>query len=162
SGFVSGQKLPPLVLQGTKPGAQSGHKKHSTSLKQPFVSSKEATKGESSKAPTSSKTSHSKKRKESSSAMDSNPSQPPVSTHGMDKGAKNTSFDHISAGKGASSIARQVEEEESSRTIKLEDLAKLVSNAQTSFKDLDSPEDDPIIVVADIDEDKEDEVHATS
>ncbi|GJX45463.1 hypothetical protein Tco_0262139 [Tanacetum coccineum] len=54
---------------------------HSTSLKQPYVSSKEATKGGSSKAPTSSKTSHSKKRKESSSTMDSNPSQPPISTH---------------------------------------------------------------------------------
>ncbi|GKB06434.1 hypothetical protein Tco_0834667 [Tanacetum coccineum] len=68
------------VLQGTNPGAQPGHKKHSTSLKQPSVSSKEATKGGSSKAPTSSKTSHSKKRKESSSAMDSNPSEPPIST----------------------------------------------------------------------------------
>ncbi|GJX36574.1 pleiotropic drug resistance protein 1-like protein, partial [Tanacetum coccineum] len=43
--------------------------------------SKEATKGGSSKAPTSSKTGHSKKRKEFRSAMDSNPSQPPVSTH---------------------------------------------------------------------------------
>ncbi|GKD27664.1 hypothetical protein Tco_1233878, partial [Tanacetum coccineum] len=40
---------------------------------------KVATKGGSSKAPTGSKTGHSKKRKESSSAMDSNPSQPPVS-----------------------------------------------------------------------------------
>ncbi|GJY67875.1 hypothetical protein Tco_0470857, partial [Tanacetum coccineum] len=68
------------VSQGTKPGAKPGHKKLSTSSKQPSVSSKEATKGESSKAPTSSKTGHSKKRKESSSAMDSNPSQPPVST----------------------------------------------------------------------------------
>ncbi|GJY44583.1 hypothetical protein Tco_0432796 [Tanacetum coccineum] len=69
------------VSQGTKPGAKPGHKKLLTSSKQPSVSSKEATKGGSSKAPTSSKTGHSKKRKESSSAMDSNPSQPPVSTH---------------------------------------------------------------------------------
>ncbi|GKA80852.1 hypothetical protein Tco_0787544 [Tanacetum coccineum] len=68
------------VSQGTKPGAQPGHKKHSSSLKQPSVSSKEAIKGGSSKAPTSSKTGHSKKRKESNSAIDSNPSQPPVST----------------------------------------------------------------------------------
>ncbi|GJX34887.1 hypothetical protein Tco_0246444 [Tanacetum coccineum] len=219
---------------------------HSTSLKQPSVSSKEATKGGSSKAPTSSKTSHFKKRKESSSAMDSNPSQPPVSTpvdtgmhkedqqatggltslgvtseeraypqlssgmptfnlnkimfsasfiihsksasgcdaladstaeadpglsapndsipqqQGMDEGTKKTSFNHISVGKEASSIARQVKEEESSRTIKLEDLAKLVSNVQTSFKDLDSPEDDHVIVVDDIDEDEEDEVHTTT
>ncbi|GKE97443.1 hypothetical protein Tco_0020794, partial [Tanacetum coccineum] len=68
------------VSQGIKPGAKHGHKKLSTSSKQPSVSSKEATKGGSSKAPTSSKTCHSKKRKEFSSAMDSNPSQPPVST----------------------------------------------------------------------------------
>ncbi|GJX39876.1 hypothetical protein Tco_0254866 [Tanacetum coccineum] len=64
--------------------------------------------------------------------------------------------------KGASSIAREVEEEEASNTIKLEDLAKLVSNLQPSFKDKDSPEDDPIIVVDDSDEDKEDEVHTTT
>ncbi|GJX74411.1 hypothetical protein Tco_0313006 [Tanacetum coccineum] len=68
------------VSQGIKPGAKSGHKKHSTFSKQPSVSSKEATKGGSSKASTSSKIGHSKKRKESSSAMDSNPSQPSVST----------------------------------------------------------------------------------
>ncbi|GJU03419.1 hypothetical protein Tco_1113757 [Tanacetum coccineum] len=43
--------------------------------------SKEAIKGGSSKAPTGSKTDHSKKRKEYNSVMDSNPSQPPVSTH---------------------------------------------------------------------------------
>ncbi|GJU25662.1 hypothetical protein Tco_1164283 [Tanacetum coccineum] len=133
------------VPQGTKPGAKPGNKKHSTS------SSKDATNCRSSKAPTGSKTDHSKKRKESSSAMDSNPHQPP----GLDEGTKNTSFDRISigtdphvlvdqtqyvsegletiltqptTGKGTSSIARQVKEEESSRTIKLEDLAKLVSN----------------------------------
>ncbi|GKA50347.1 hypothetical protein Tco_0743420 [Tanacetum coccineum] len=81
---------------------------------------------------------------------------------GMDEGTKKTSFNHISVGKEASSIARQVKEEESSRTIKLEDLAKLVSNVQTSFKDLDSPEDDHVIVVDDIDEDEEDEVHTTT
>ncbi|GJY29561.1 hypothetical protein Tco_0405328 [Tanacetum coccineum] len=64
--------------------------------------------------------------------------------------------------KGASSIARQVEEDGASRTIKLEDLEKLVSSVQLNFKDLDSPEDDPIIVVDDSDEDEEaDEVHAT-
>ncbi|GKF79972.1 hypothetical protein Tco_0235540, partial [Tanacetum coccineum] len=62
------------VPQGTKPGAQTGHKKQSTSSKQPSVSSKEAKKCGSSKAPIGSKTGHSKKRKKSSSAMDSNPS----------------------------------------------------------------------------------------
>ncbi|GKC75305.1 hypothetical protein Tco_1126079, partial [Tanacetum coccineum] len=40
-------------------------------------------------------------------------------------------------------------------------LAKLVSHVKPSFKVLDSPEDDPVIIVADSDEDKDDEVHAT-
>ncbi|GJX05617.1 hypothetical protein Tco_0191533 [Tanacetum coccineum] len=206
------------------------HEKPTTSSKQPSVSSKEATKGRSSKAPTGSKTSHSKKRKESSSAMDSNPSLPSVSTpldtkmhkedqqatggptslgvtseeranpqlssghdvlvdftteadpglsapndsippqQGMDEGTKNTSYDHIFAGtdthvladqtksvsegleivltqptteKGASFTAIHGDKEEASNIIKLEDLAKLVSQIQPSFKDLDSPEDDP-------------------
>ncbi|GKA03180.1 hypothetical protein Tco_0675961 [Tanacetum coccineum] len=193
--------------------------------------SKEVTKGGSSKAPTGSKTIHSKKRKESSSTMDSNPSQPPVSTlvdtgmhkeeqqatggptslgvtsevranpqlsssmstfnlnepiysasfiihvesasgndalaasiakanpgnsvpsdfvpqqQGMNEGTINTSYDHLFT--------------ETSSTIKLEDLAKLVSHVQPSFKDLDSPEDDLVIVVNDSDEDEDDEVHAT-
>ncbi|GJT09733.1 hypothetical protein Tco_0856775 [Tanacetum coccineum] len=61
--------------------------------------------------------------------------------------------------KGASSIARQVKEE-ASRTIKLEDLAKLVSNVQPSFKDLDSPEDDPVIII-ESDAEEDDGIHAT-
>ncbi|GJR63001.1 hypothetical protein Tco_1505163 [Tanacetum coccineum] len=208
------------VPQGIKPRAKLGHKKHLTSLKQPSVSRKESTKGGSSKAPTSSKTGHSKKRKESSSAMNSNPSQPPVSTpidtgmhkedqqatggptslgvtsearanpqlsSGNDASAVSTAkvdpgnstlsdfvpqqqdqTKYVSegletvltqpiTGKGASSIARQVEEEEASNTIKLEDQVKLVSNVQPSVKDLDSPKDDPVIVVDDSDEDEEDE-----
>ncbi|GJU94806.1 retrovirus-related pol polyprotein from transposon TNT 1-94 [Tanacetum coccineum] len=44
------------------------------------IAEREATKGGSSRAPTGSKTSHSQISKESSSAMDSNPSQPSVST----------------------------------------------------------------------------------
>ncbi|GKD03397.1 hypothetical protein Tco_1178371, partial [Tanacetum coccineum] len=200
------------VSQGIKPGAQTGHKKPLTSSKQPSVSSKEATKGGSSKAPTSSKTGHSKKRKESISAMDSNPSQPSVSTpvdtemhkedqqatggptslgvtnkargnpqlssgmstfnlnepiysasfiihsesalgndalvvstaeadlgnsapsdfvpqqQGMNEGTKNTLHDYLFAGTNPHVLVEQtksVEEEEASRTIKLEDLAKL-------------------------------------
>ncbi|GKF21910.1 hypothetical protein Tco_0070548, partial [Tanacetum coccineum] len=123
---------------------------------------------------------------ELSAPNDSKPQQ-----QGMDEGIENTSLDHTSAGtdphvladqtksvseglktvltqpitgKGSSSIARQFEKEEASNTIKLEDLAKLVSNVQPSFKDLDSPEDDPVIVVDDSDEDEEtekDEVHPT-
>ncbi|GJW44366.1 hypothetical protein Tco_0073165 [Tanacetum coccineum] len=107
---------------------------------------------------------------------------------GMNKGTKITSYDHSFAGtdphvladqtksvskgldtvltqpltgKGVSLIARQVNEEEASNTIKLEDLAKLVSHVQPIFKDLDSHEDDPVIVVDDSDEEVDDEVHAT-
>ncbi|GJX65733.1 hypothetical protein Tco_0300076 [Tanacetum coccineum] len=106
---------------------------------------------------------------------------------GMNEGTKNTSYNHLFlgtdphvladqttsvsewletiltqpiTGKGASSVARQIEEE-TSNTIKLEDLAKLVSHVQPSFKDLDSPKDDPVIIVANSDEDEDDEVHAT-
>ncbi|GJT48999.1 hypothetical protein Tco_0975156 [Tanacetum coccineum] len=51
--------------------------------------------------------------------------------------------------------------EETSSIIKLEDLVKLVSDVQPSFKDLDSPEDDPGIIVNDSNEDKDYEVHTT-
>nr|GEU68083.1 integrase, catalytic region, zinc finger, CCHC-type, peptidase aspartic, catalytic [Tanacetum cinerariifolium] len=211
------------VSQGVKPRAKTRHKKPVTSSKQPSMSSKVATKGGSSKAPTGSKTGHSKRRKESSSAMDSNPSWLLVSTHVdtemhkedqqatsgptslgvtdekrsnsqlnfttevdpglfapndsippqqcMDEGTKNTSYDHISTSTdphGASSTAIYGNKEEASTfihddkevassTIKLEDLAKLVSQIQPSFKDLDSLEDDPVIIV---DESKEDEPNA--
>ncbi|GKD79617.1 hypothetical protein Tco_1342238 [Tanacetum coccineum] len=234
------------VPQGTKLGAQPRHKKQS-SLKQTFMSNKEATKGGSSMAPTGSKTSHSKKRQESSSAMDSNPSQPSVSTpvdpgmHKEDQQATGgpTSLEVTSearanpqlssgmsafnlnepiytasfiihsesasgndalavstaeadprnsapstdphvltdqtksvskgldivltqplTGKKASLIVRQVEEEEASITIKLEDLVKLVSNVQPCFKDLDSPKDDLVIIIEESDE-EDDQIHAT-
>nr|GEV41122.1 hypothetical protein [Tanacetum cinerariifolium] len=223
------------VPQGIKPGVQPRHKNQSSS-KQTFVSSKEATKGGSSKAPTGSKTGHSKKRKESCSVMDSNPRQPLVSipvdpgmhkedqqaTGGptslgdtrddasafstteadpgnsapsdfvpqqqdINKRTKNTSYDHLFVGtdphvladqtksvsegsdtvftqpligKGASSITRHVEEEEAFSTIRLEDLAKLVSNVQPSFKDVDLHEDDLVIIIEESDE-VENEIHAT-
>ncbi|GJX85170.1 hypothetical protein Tco_0335944 [Tanacetum coccineum] len=62
---------------------------------------------------------------------------------GMNEGTKNTSYDHLFA--------------ETSNTIKLEDLAKLVSHVQPSFKDLDSPKDDLVIVMIDSDKDMDDE-----
>ncbi|GKB86358.1 hypothetical protein Tco_0958630 [Tanacetum coccineum] len=62
--------------------------------------------------------------------------------------------------KRASSIARHVEEEEASKIIKLEDLAKLVSNVQPNFKDLDSPEDDHVIII-ESDAEEDDGIHAT-
>ncbi|GJZ20533.1 hypothetical protein Tco_0557123 [Tanacetum coccineum] len=173
----------------------------------------EATKGGSSKRPTGSKTSHLKRKKESSSAMDSNLSQTSASTpvvaemhkedqqatggptslgvtseeranpqlnsaeadpgkyapsdfipqqQGMNEGTKNTSYDylfigtdpHVLAdktysvsevletfltqpitGKGASSIARQVKEDEAPRTINDEDKESdevhAITNAET-------------------------------
>ncbi|GJV52377.1 hypothetical protein Tco_1448118 [Tanacetum coccineum] len=71
-----------------------------------------------------------------------------------------TVFTQPLTSKEARLIAKQVEEEEASRIIKLEDLAKLVSNVLPSFKDLDSPEDDPIIIV-ESDAEEDDEIHAT-
>nr|GEV56562.1 hypothetical protein [Tanacetum cinerariifolium] len=68
------------VLQGTNPGAKPRHKKHLTFPIQPSLSSSEATKGGSSKRPTSSKTSQLKRKKKSNSTMDSNPSQTLTST----------------------------------------------------------------------------------
>ncbi|GJY78393.1 hypothetical protein Tco_0484194, partial [Tanacetum coccineum] len=108
-----------------------------------------------------------------------NDSIPPQ--QGMDEGTKKTSYDHIFTGtdphvradqtksvnegletvltqpitkKGASSNAIHDDKEEASSTIKLEDLAKLVSQIQPSFKDLDSPEDDPVIIADESDEDE--------
>ncbi|GJV92640.1 hypothetical protein Tco_1540453 [Tanacetum coccineum] len=92
--------------QGKKPGAKSGHTKQSSS-KHPSVSSIEATKGGSSKAPTGSKIGHSKRKKESSSAMDSNPSQPPLSTPvdlGMHKEDQQATGDPTSLGATTSFI----------------------------------------------------------
>ncbi|GKD83334.1 hypothetical protein Tco_1350173, partial [Tanacetum coccineum] len=159
------------VSQGTKPRAQPGHKKHSTSLKQPSVSNKEATKDGSSKAPTSSKTGHSKKRKEEDQQENGGPTSlgvtsearsNPQLTSGMlafnlNKPIYSASFiihSESASGNDASAISiaksdlkksAPIKDEEAFSIIKLEDLAKLVSNVQPSFKYLDSPEDDPVI-----------------
>ncbi|GKB42229.1 hypothetical protein Tco_0887171 [Tanacetum coccineum] len=181
------------LSQGTKPGAQPGHKKHSTFSKQPFVSNKEAIKA--SFIIHSESASRYDASANSTTEVDpgkSSPSDFIPKKHGMNEGTKNTSYDHLFTGtnphvlahqtqsvsegletvlnqstidKGANNIAKQIEEVEASSTIKLEDLAKLVQNVQPSFKDLDSLEDDPIIVVDDSDEDEEadkDRLHATS
>nr|GEZ30382.1 hypothetical protein [Tanacetum cinerariifolium] len=171
------------IYQGTKPRAKYVHKKLLTFLKQPFVSSKEATKefasGNDVSVVSTTETDPGK-----SAPSDFVPLQ-----QGMNKGTENTSYDYLFAGtdlhalidqtksigdrletiltqpktrKGASFIAIQVEEEEASITIKLEDLTKLVSNVQPSFKDLDSHEDDHVIVVDDSDKDEEVEVHTTT
>ncbi|GKE15701.1 hypothetical protein Tco_1423278 [Tanacetum coccineum] len=160
------------VSQGTKPGVKHGHKKHSTSSKQPSVSSKEATEGGSSKAPTGSKTGHLKRKKESSLAMESNPSQTSTSTPVV---AEMRKEDQQETG-GPTSLGVTSEVRASPQRSSGDDVS-IVSTAEadpgksapTDFvpqqqsKDLDSPEDDPIIVVDDSDEDEEaDEVHATT
>ncbi|GJY48063.1 hypothetical protein Tco_0438019 [Tanacetum coccineum] len=175
------------VPQGIKPKAKPGHKKHSTSLKQPFVSSKQATKAsfiihsESASGNDASAASIVEANPGISAPSDFVPQQ-----QGMNEGTKNTSYDHLFVGtnphvlayqtksvsegletilaqpitgKGASSIARQIKEE-TSNIIKLEDRAKLVSRVQPSFNNMNSPED-PVIVVNDSDEDENNEVHAT-
>ncbi|GJX75130.1 hypothetical protein Tco_0313725 [Tanacetum coccineum] len=148
------------VSQGAKPGAKTGHKKPITSSKQPSVSSKETTKGGSSKAPTGSKTGHSKKRKETSSAMVSNPSAFSIDPHVLADQTKSVSegleifLTQPTTEKGASSTAIYGDKEEASSTIKLEDLSKLVSQIKPSFKDLDSPEDDVVIIINESDKDK--------
>nr|GEV51778.1 hypothetical protein [Tanacetum cinerariifolium] len=99
----------------------------------------------------------------------------------MDERTKNTSYDHISAGtdphvlanqtksvsegletvltqltteKRASSTAIHGDKEEASIIIKLEDLAKIVSQIKPSFKDLDSLKDDPVIIFDESGKDK--------
>nr|GEY61097.1 hypothetical protein [Tanacetum cinerariifolium] len=173
------------VPQGIKLGVKPGHKKHLTSLKQPFVSSKEVTKGGSSKTPTSSKPSHSKKRKEFSSAIDSNPSQPSVSTPvdtGMYKEDQQatgglTSLEVTIEARANPQLSSDMSALNLNKTIYSVSFiihsefasgndASVVSKAGADLGNsplnLDSPEDDPIIVVDDSDEDEEDEVHATT
>ncbi|GJV63045.1 hypothetical protein Tco_1473873 [Tanacetum coccineum] len=120
------------VSQGTKPGAQPRYKKKSSS-KQTFVSNKEATKGESSKAPTGSKTGHSKKRKENDASTvstteaaigNSAPNDFIPQQQGINEGTKNTSYDHL-------------------------------------FADLDSREDDPVIIIEESNKEKNNEIYAT-
>ncbi|GJS38495.1 hypothetical protein Tco_0563538 [Tanacetum coccineum] len=81
---------------------------------------------------------------------------------GMDKGIKNTSFDHISAGTSPHVL---VDKTQSASKGLETDLAKLMPNVKAGFIDLDSLEDDPIIVVDESDDDEDDkreEVHTTS
>nr|GEX83643.1 putative reverse transcriptase domain, ribonuclease H-like domain, retroviral aspartyl protease [Tanacetum cinerariifolium] len=139
--------------KGKKPSAKPGHKKQSS--KHPSVSDIEATICGPSKVPTGSKTGHSKWKKESSSAMDSNLSQPSVSTPVDPKMPK----EDQQAASGPTSL-RVIGEEgaypqlSSSMSIPqlkliLENLLLMIRylNNKADFMDLDFPEDDPIIVV---------------
>ncbi|GJR37788.1 retrovirus-related pol polyprotein from transposon TNT 1-94 [Tanacetum coccineum] len=111
------------VPQGRKPRVKPGHKKHSTSSKQPSVFSKEATKGVTSKARANPQLS-SNKTKSVSDGLETVITTPETGTSNVAKTSEEIKF-------GA---------------IKLEDLAKLVPNVKVYSKDLESPEDDPIIV----------------
>nr|GEW67672.1 hypothetical protein [Tanacetum cinerariifolium] len=141
-------------------------------------------KGGSSKAPTGSKTGHSKKRKESSSAMDSNLSQPPVCTpvdtkmHKEDQQAiggptylgvtsEERANPQLSSGNDASAASTAKVDPGNSTPSDFVPQQQCMNEGikNTSydylFADLDSPEDDPVIVVDDSDEDEDDEVYAT-
>ncbi|GKE27850.1 hypothetical protein Tco_1443234 [Tanacetum coccineum] len=180
------------VSQGTKPGAQPGHKKHSTSSKQPSVSSQEATKASTPVVTEMHKEDQQATGGPKSLGVTNEERADPQLNSGMlafnlNKPIYSASFiihsesasrydalaDSIAEvdlvksvprletvltqskiDKGASNIAKQIKEEEASRTIKLEDLAKLVQNVEPSFKDLDSPEDK--------EDDKREEAHTTS
>nr|GEV76282.1 hypothetical protein [Tanacetum cinerariifolium] len=163
------------VSQGTKPGAQTRHKKLLTSSKQPFMSSKKETKGVTSEAKANPQLSSGMSAFNliepiysasfiipSESALGNDASTASTTVVDLENSAPSDFVPqhHAYHKKRASSVSIQIEEETSS-IIKLEDLAKLVSHVQPSFKDLDSPKDDPVIVVNDSDEDEDDEVYAT-
>ncbi|GJY30744.1 hypothetical protein Tco_0414239 [Tanacetum coccineum] len=152
------------VPQGTNTGGNHGHKKHSTSSKQPSVSNKEATKIGSSKAPTSSKTSQLKRKKESRSAMDSNPSQTLASTPVVDEMHKGqhaigvpNSLGEVMLADSAVKLIWIMAYDSIHQQQGMDDETKNTSFVHIST-DLDSPEDDPVIVIDDNDEDEEDEV----
>nr|GEU81658.1 hypothetical protein [Tanacetum cinerariifolium] len=175
------------VSQGIKHGAKTGHKTLLTSSKQPFVSSKEATKGGSSKASSKDQqaiggltslgvTSEERANPQLSSgndasavsAADVSPGNSAPSdfvpqqldqTKSVSVGLEAVLTQPIT-GKRASLVDSKIKEE-TSNTIKLEDLEKLMSHVQPSFKDLESPEDYPVIIMNDSDEDEDDEVHTT-
>ncbi|GJU75183.1 hypothetical protein Tco_1272253 [Tanacetum coccineum] len=154
------------VPQGTKHGAKPGHKKQSTSSKQPFVYSREAIKCGSSRAPTGSKTDLSQKSKESSSTMDSNPSQPSVSTfvdtemHKEDQqaagdpsylGATSEEGAHPQLSSGSNPSVLVDKTKSAGDGLK---TAHTTSDTKSAFFTPHSPTDEPIIV---LDESEEEE-----
>ncbi|GJY54139.1 hypothetical protein Tco_0445803 [Tanacetum coccineum] len=172
------------VSQGTKPGAKTRQKKPATSSKQPFVSNKEATKvstlvdtemhkddQQATGGPTSLGVTSKLRAHPQLSSVDfiaeANPglsapnnSIPPQQVKGWKLSSLSLQQKREQAPllytviKKRPPTAIHGDKEEASNTIKLEDLAKLVSQIQPSFKDLDSPEDDPVIIVDESDEDE--------
>ncbi|GKF78599.1 hypothetical protein Tco_0234167, partial [Tanacetum coccineum] len=153
----------------------------------------QATSGPTSLGVTSEEGAHPQLSSDSTAKVDPETSAPNDSLppqHGKDEGTKNYSLDHIFACTNPNVLAHKTKsvsdwletvlatpetgtknaakpsEEIKFREIKLDDLAKLVPIVKADFKDLDSPEDDHIIVVDDSKEDekeeKNEEIHSTT
>nr|GEX07365.1 hypothetical protein [Tanacetum cinerariifolium] len=172
------------VSQGAKPRAKTGHKNPATSFKQTLVSSKEVKKGGSTKAPTNftakadpglSAPNNSIPLQQGMDEGTKNTSYDHISagtdsyvladqTKSVSKGLetvltqptieKGVSSNVIHGDKEEAFTAIHDDKQKASSIIKLEDLAKLVSQIQQSFKDLDSPEDYPVINVDESDKDE--------
>nr|GEU32859.1 retrovirus-related Pol polyprotein from transposon TNT 1-94 [Tanacetum cinerariifolium] len=155
------------VSQGVNPGAKTGHKKPTTSFKQPFMSSKEVTKRVTSEERADPQLSSDFTAKADHGLYAPNDFIP--LQQGMNEGTDphvladqtksvseglETVLTQPTTEKRASFTTIHGDKEEASNTIKLEDLTKLVSQIQPSFKDLDSPEDDLVIIVDESDEDE--------
>nr|GEW97180.1 retrovirus-related Pol polyprotein from transposon TNT 1-94 [Tanacetum cinerariifolium] len=162
--------------QRLEPRAKIRYRRKHTSTKHNPVSKPEVTKSKSPlKEAAENPTCHLKRKKESSSAMDSNPSQPPASTlvvakfhkeahqaNGEPKylGVTNEEGAHpqLSSGTDPNVLA--------DKTQSVSEGLKIVHNVKADLMNLDSPEDDPIIIVdeseEDEEEDKYEEIHATS
>nr|GEX29821.1 hypothetical protein [Tanacetum cinerariifolium] len=141
------------VPQGTKLGAKPRHKKHLTSSKQPFVSRV---------------VSEARANPQLSSGMSAFNLNEPIYLASFIIHSESASGNNASAASTAKADPRNSapndfvpQQQETFNTIKLEDLAKLVSHGQPSFKDLDSAKDDHVIVMADSDEHEDDEVYGT-
>nr|GEU91639.1 reverse transcriptase domain-containing protein [Tanacetum cinerariifolium] len=153
------------LKKSTKPEAKAGHRKQSTSSKQP--PSSEATKAsviihsESASRYDASADSIAEADLGTSSPNDSLPPQQDK-TKSVCDGLETV----LTSPEIGTSNAEKPSEEINFKEIKLEDLAKLVSNVKADFKDMDSPEYDHIIVVDDSEEDeKEDknkEIYSTT
>nr|GEW12504.1 hypothetical protein [Tanacetum cinerariifolium] len=134
-------------IKGAKSRAKTGYKKPATSSKQPFVSSKEATKDFTAEA--------------DPRLYAPNASIPPQ--QGMDEGTKNTSYDHISVGTGPHVLADQTKSvSEGLETVLTQPTTKREASFTTIhgdkkrhpllYMDLDLLEDDHVIIVDESDE----------
>ncbi|GJR96090.1 hypothetical protein Tco_0268264 [Tanacetum coccineum] len=147
-------------------------------INNPFLGSKEETKGGSSKAPTDT-IMHKEDQQETSgpaslgvtSEERANPQlSSGMSAFNLNKPIYSVSFIiHPKSASGNDALVVFTAEADLGKYApsdfipqqQLEDLAKLVSHVQPSFKDLDLPKDDPVIVMINSDKDVDDEVHAT-